>query len=382
MTQHVVVLGAGMVGSAIAADMAREGFRVTVVDSRPEAVRQGGAMEGVRAVQADLSAPEAVTKAIAGADLVVGALASSLGLQTLRTVVSAGKTYVDVSFMAEDAWELDPIAKQHGACAVVDCGVAPGVSNLLCGLAVEILDACERLEIYVGGLPVERSWPFEYKAGFAPADVLEEYVRPARMVEHGRLIVKEALSEPERIDFPPVGTLEAFNTDGLRSLAYTLQVPHMKEKTLRYPGHIELMRVMRHVGCFSKEPIVVGGARVRPLDVTSHLLFPKWTFEEEEADLTVMRVVAEGTREGRRVRHAWDLFDRYDPVTKLRSMPRTTGYAATCMAVLLLRGAYREPGVHPPELLARVPGLVDAFLAEYARRGLKVAHSTADLPRD
>ena len=234
MTQHVVVLGAGMVGSAIAADMAREGFRVTVVDSRPEAVGQAGEMEGVRAVQADLSAPEAVTKAIAGADLVVGALASSLGLQTLRTVVSAGKTYVDVSFMAEDAWELDPIAKQHGACAVVDCGVAPGVSNLLCGLAVEILDACERLEIYVGGLPVERSWPFEYKAGFAPSDVLEEYVRPARMVENGRLIVKEALSEPERIDFPPVGTLEAFNTDGLRSLAYTLQVPHMKEKTLRF----------------------------------------------------------------------------------------------------------------------------------------------------
>ncbi len=381
MSQHVVVLGAGMVGYAIAADMAREGFRVTVVESRAEAVRKAGALKGVSARQADLSSPGAVKEAVAGADLVVGALPSHLGFQTLRTVLSAGRTYVDVSFMPEDAWELDPLAREHGVCAVVDCGIAPGVSNLLCGLSIEILDACERLEIYVGGLPVERSWPFQYKAGFAPADVLEEYVRPARMVENSRLVVKEALSEPELIDFPPVGTLEAFNTDGLRSLAYTLKVPHMKEKTLRYPGHIEIMRVMRHAGFFSREPIVVGGATVRPLDVTSHLLFPRWTFGEEEEDLTVMRVVAEGTREGGRVRHTWSLFDRFDPATKLRSMPRTTGYAATSMAVLLLRGAYREPGVHPPELLARTPGLVDAFLEEYARRGLKVTHSTAAVPR-
>jgi lysine 6-dehydrogenase len=381
MTQHVVVLGGGMVGWAAAADLAREGFRVTVFDSRPEAVKQAGAIPGVSAQQADLSRPEAVTKAVAGADLVLGALASSLGLQTLRTVILAGKTYVDVSFMAEDAWELDPIAKKEGVCAVVDCGVAPGVSNLLCGRAVEMMDACERLEIYVGGLPAERRWPYQYKAGFAPGDVLEEYVRPARMVEHSRLVLKEALSEPELMEFPPVGTLEAFNTDGLRSLAYTLKVPHMKEKTLRYPGHIELMRVLRHTGYFSKEPVTVDGATIRPLDLTAHLLFPKWTFEEEEPDLTVMRVIAEGTRDGRRLRHAWDLFDPYDPASRLRSMPRTTGYAATSMAALLLRGAYREPGVHPPELLSRAPGLVDAFLAEYGRRGLKVTHSVTDLPR-
>jgi len=381
MTQHVVVLGGGMVGWAAAADLAREGFRVSVVDSRPKAVKQAGAIPGVSAQQADLSRPEAVTKAVAGADLVLGALASSLGLQTLRTVIQAGKTYVDVSFMAEDAWELDPIAKQEGVCAVVDCGVAPGVSNLLCGRAVDLLEPCERLEIYVGGLPAERRWPYQYKAGFAPGDVLEEYVRPARMVEHSRLVVKEALSEPELMDFPPVGTLEAFNTDGLRSLAYTLKVPHMKEKTLRYPGHIELMRVLRHTGYLSKDPVTIGGATIRPLDLTSHLLFPKWTFEEQEPDLTVMRVIAEGARDGRRLRHAWELFDGYDPAARLRSMPRTTGYAATSMASLLLRGAYREPGVHPPELLSRAPGLVDAFLAEYERRGLKVTHSVTELPR-
>jgi saccharopine dehydrogenase-like NADP-dependent oxidoreductase len=130
--------------------------------------------------------------------------------------------------------------------AVVDCGVAPGLSNMMCGAAAARLDPLESVEIYVGGLPAERHWPFDYKAGFAPWDVLEEYTRPARIVEHGQIVLKEPLSEPELLEFPGVGTLEAFNTDGLRSLAYTLKAPFMKEKTLRWPGHAELMRVPGH----------------------------------------------------------------------------------------------------------------------------------------
>jgi saccharopine dehydrogenase-like NADP-dependent oxidoreductase len=203
---------------------------------------------------------------------------------------------------------------------------------------------------------------------------LEEYTRPSRVVEHGQVVIKEALSEPELMDFPVVGTLEAFNTDGLRSLAYNLQVPFMKEKTLRYPGHIELMRVFRHTGLFSKEPISVGGATVRPLDVTAALLFPKWTFDEGEADITVMRVLAEGTRAGQRTRLVWDLFDRYDPASGLRSMSRTTGFAATSMLALMARGMVPEHGVFTPEVLGRRPGLAEAFLAEYQARGIQVRH--------
>jgi saccharopine dehydrogenase-like NADP-dependent oxidoreductase len=382
MTQQVVVLGAGMVGRAVAADMAREGFRVAVAETRRESLARLAGEHHITALQADLSRPEAVREVVAGADLVLGALPSQFGMQTLQAVIDAGKAYVDISFMPENAWDLDPLARERGVCAVVDCGVAPGVSNLLCGLGAGMLDDCQRLEIYVGGLPVERRSPFQYKAGFAPSDVLEEYTRPARIVEKGRIVVKEALSEPEMIDFPGVGTLEAFNTDGLRSLAYHLKVPEMKEKTLRYPGHIELMRVLRHIGYFSKEPLAVEGGTVRPLDLTAQLLFPKWMFEEGEADLTVMRVLVEGIKGGKRIRHTWDLLDRYDPVSKFRSMSRTTGFAATSMAAVLLRGAFKKPGVHPPELLAREPGLVETFLAEYARRGVKVSHRADELPRD
>ena len=373
--KKVVVLGAGMVGSATAADLAsRSEYDVTVVDGREEALERVGRQSGARTLRADLSNPEGLLGAVGPADLVLGALSSRLGLRTLKALIEAGKAYCDISFMAEDAWELDALAKRHGATAVVDCGVAPGVSNLLAGYATSLLERTERIEIYVGGLPAERRWPFQYKAGFAPHDVLEEYTRPSRVVEHGQVVVKEALSEPELMDFPVLGTLEAFNTDGLRSLAHNLRVPFMKEKTLRYPGHIELMRAFRHTGLFSREALEVGGVMVRPLDITAALLFPKWTFEEGEADLTVMRVLAEGTRGGRRTRLTWDLLDRYDRATGIRSMSRTTGFAATSMLALMARGMVAGPGVFAPEQLALQPGLPEAFLAEYASRGIQVHH--------
>ncbi len=375
MSQRVLVLGAGMIGSAAALDLVRTGFDVTMADARQAALEGVAARAPVTALLADLRDPATVTRLARDADLVLGALPSVLGLQTLRAVIEAGRPCCDISFMPEHAWDLDDLAKQRGVTAVVDCGVAPGVSNLLAGWAAARLQPCRTLEIYVGGLPVVRTWPFEYKAGFAPSDVLEEYTRPARLVERGAIVVREALSEPELMEFPGVGTLEAFNTDGLRSLAYLLDVPCMKEKTLRYPGHIALMRVLRETGLFSKEWIEVPGEqgpqRVRPLDVTSALMFPKWRFGPGEADVTVLRVIATGVEDGREVRHVWDLVDRHDAASDSRSMSRTTGYAATSMVAMLAAGAVPRAGVFPPEVLAREPGFVERFLQEYAARGVQ-----------
>jgi saccharopine dehydrogenase-like NADP-dependent oxidoreductase len=403
-TQRTVILGAGMVGSAMAADLVQdEHFSVTVADRDAGALerlqqRLGGPQgHGPRVVRADLGDPAAVTRLASEHDLVLGALSSVIGLQTLRAVIEAGRPYVDISFMPEDALSLSGLAAERGVTAVVDCGVAPGMSNMICGYAAARLQPCESLAIYVGGLPVERRWPFEYKAGFAPLDVIEEYVRPSRLVEDGRVVVREALSEPELLDFPGIGTLEVFNTDGLRSLAATLSVPFMKEKTLRYPGHIALMRVLRETGLFSKEPVEVpvagGGAggsgsggtvRVRPLDVTARMMFPKWTYAPGEADLTVMRVSAEGrldaTPNGGRVRLQWDLLDYHDPETDTRSMSRTTGFPATIMARFLVEGRFRKPGVHPPETVGAQPGLLDAMLQELQRRGVKYTASVTELP--
>jgi lysine 6-dehydrogenase len=369
---RVVVLGAGMIGSAVAMDLAREGrYRVSVADKSAAALARVAGRSGVETRESDLASSAAVEALVREYDLVVGALPSVLGLQTLDAVIRAGRDYVDISFMSEDALALSERARARGVTAVVDCGIAPGVSNLMAGFAAAALDPCEQLEIYVGGLPEERRWPFDYKAGFAPYDVIEEYVRPSRVVENGKIVVKPALSEPEPMDFPGVGTLEAFNTDGLRSLAYTLSVPFMKEKTLRYPGHVALMRAFRETGLFSKEPLAVGGQTIRPLDATAALLFPKWTFEEGERDLTVLRVVAEGRRGGARCRYAWDLLDRYDPATGLRSMSRTTAFPATIMAGLLADGSFRRPGVHAPEVVGALPGMLDRVLRELEARGVQ-----------
>lgn len=369
-----IVLGAGMVGAVMAADLAAEGdFDVTLADVRSEALRSAAARIGsrLRTIHADLGDVETLKKTIAPFDIVLGALASRIGFQTLRAVIEAGKDYCDISFMPQDAWELDGLAKSHGVTAIVDCGVAPGMSNLLAGYGADQLDDCERIEIYVGGLPRERTWPFQYKAGFSPHDVIEEYTRPARVVEHGRVVVKEALSEPELMDFAGVGTLESFNTDGLRSIAHFLKAPFMKEKTLRYPGHIELMRVFRETGLFGHEAIQAGEVKAKPIDVISALMFPKWTYEPGEEDLTVMRVMVEGRKGAARVRMAWDLLDFFDRKSQATSMSRTTAIPCTIMARMVARGELRMPGVIPPELLATEPGLIDRVLKEHAQRGIE-----------
>jgi lysine 6-dehydrogenase len=369
---RAIVLGAGMVGSLMARDLAADpGFEVTAADVRPEALARFALGDRVRTLQADLGDPAAIGRAVQGFDLVLGALSSSLGLQTLRAVIEAGKTYCDISFMAEDPTSLDGLARERGVTAVVDCGVSPGVSNVAIGRAVAELDVTDRIEILVGGLPWVRRWPYEYKAPFAPHDVIEEYTRPARIVEHGRLVVREALSEPELVEFEGVGTLEAFNTDGLRSLIGSFpQIPHMRERTLRYPGHIALMRVLRDTGYFSKDAITVGAARVRPLDVTAALLFPKWSFEEGERDLTVCRVEVTGTRQGKATRYVWELYDAYDGASATRSMSRCTGFPATIMARMLADGRFARPGVHAPEVCGARPGVLEAMLDELGKRGI------------
>ena len=293
----------------------------------------------------------------------------------MGAVIAAGKPYVDIAFVADDLRHHHEAAVKAGVPVVFDCGVAPGMSNLLCGVAVNTMDRCDRLEILVGGLPQARHWPFEYKAPFAPWDVLEEYTRVARVVENGQLVEKVALTEPELFDFDGIGTLEAVNTDGLRSLV-DLPVPDMVEKTLRYPGHYELMRVFRETGLFGLDPIEVGGQSVVPREFMAKLLFPKWTYDEGEGDVTVMRIRAEGVADGQSVCWDWDLLDRYDPETGIRSMSRTTGFTATVVALRMLNGAVPPAGVWAPEALWAD---ADAVLAGLSERG--VAYRFSSRPR-
>jgi lysine 6-dehydrogenase len=367
----IMVLGAGLVGGPMAADLAADpSFEVTAVDVDAEVLARLAKNRAVRAVRCDLTRPEDVRRLVAAYDLVLSAVPGFMGFRTLQAVIEAKKNVVDIAFFPEDPFALDALARANGVTALVDCGVAPGMSNVLTGFAQHRLDEVRSVLIYVGGLPLIREWPYDYKAVFSPVDVIEEYIRPARYVQNGVLVVRPALSDAELLNFPGLGTLEAFNTDGLRTLIGTIAAPDMKEKTLRYPGHIEKMAVLRETGFFSQEEIEVGGVNVRPLDVTAKLLFPKWKLGPADRDITVMKIVVEGKKDGRGRRFTYNLLDRFDEATGIHSMARTTGYTAAVAARMLARGLYAEKGIGAPEFLGRRPECVEFLLAGLKERGI------------
>jgi lysine 6-dehydrogenase len=374
--KKIVVLGSGLVGGPMALDLAKDkDFKVTVVDIDAQALARLKKVRGITAIQEDLSDPRIVKRIVQKQDMVISAVPGFMGFKTLQAILEVGKTVVDIAFFPEDPFELDALARRSNVTAVVDCGVAPGMSNILASHARQKLDEAASIAIYVGGLPEVRVWPYEYKAVFSPADVIEEYVRPARYIENGQLVIRPALSDPELINFPVIGTLEAFNTDGLRTLAKTLDVPNMKEKTLRYPGHIEKMAVLRETGFFDAQEIEIKGVRIRPLDFTAKLLFPKWKLREGEVDITVMRIIVEGRKKGRSVSMTYDLFDRYDEATGIHSMARTTGYTATVAARMIARGLYDRKGISAPESIGQIPECVKFMLDGLKERGI-IYHET------
>ncbi len=341
--KKIAVLGAGLVGNAIAIDLNNQ-YDVTAVDINQEALDKLSEEHNIKTVNRDLHTGDSIKAAVEGFDLVIGAVPGFMGFNTVKHVIQAGKNMVDISFFPQDPFILDEAARENNVTVVVDCGIAPGMGNIILGYHNHTMDV-DRYECLVGGLPFEREWPFEYKAVFSPIDVIEEYIRPARYIENGGLIVKQALSDPELVYFEKIGTLEAWNSDGLRSLLRTMNIPNMIEKTLRYPGCIEYLRVLRESGFFSYEEIDVGGKKIRPIELTSRLLFPKWKLKPGEEDFTVMRVIITGS--GKEI--TYELFDRFDQKTNTISMARTTGYTCTGVANLMLEGSFERKGICPPE---------------------------------
>jgi lysine 6-dehydrogenase len=367
--QNVIVLGAGLVGKAIALDL-KDTFNVTSADVNPEALEYLRA-QGVKTVLTDLLDHDQLRNLVSDYHLVIGAVPGFMGFNTVREVIKAGKNIVDISFFPEDPFELDALAKEHNVTVVTDCGVAPGMGNIILGYHNQQMRV-KSYECLVGGLPVVREWPYEYKAVFSPIDVIEEYTRPARYVQNGALVVKEALSDPELINFPGVGTLESWNSDGLRSLIQTMpHVPDMIEKTLRYPGCIEYLRVLRESGFFSYDEMDIKGMKIRPIDVTARLLFPKWKLKKGETEFTVMRIIIRGEENAAPVTYQYNLLDYTDTKTETLSMARTTGYTCTAAAHLVADGRFSRKGICPPEYLGEQEEHF-AFIMEHLRdRGVR-----------
>jgi saccharopine dehydrogenase-like NADP-dependent oxidoreductase len=358
----IAVLGAGMVGRAIAQDLAKN-FGVTSFDldaGNLDLLKTSNSE--ILTVAADLTRVDEYSNLLSPFDIVVTAVPGFMGYKTLEAVIGSGKDVVDISFFPEDALQLDKLAKDKKVTVITDCGVAPGVSNFIIGRYNEEMKITE-FECYVGGLPAEPQPPFYYKAPFSPVDVIQEYIRPARLMERGVIVTKEAFTDRETLQFDEVGELEAFNTDGLRSLLYTMShIPNMKEKTLRYPGHADLIIAMKQAGFFETTKLRIGLEDISPLDFTSRLLVNQWKLAPEEEEFTVMKVIVKG--EDKTIEY--NLLDRFDKRTKTSSMARTTGYTCTAAVNLIARKLFNEEGVFPPELVGKNKRCFD-FVIEHLK---------------
>ena len=349
MRKNILVLGAGRVGGAIALDLAGT-HNVTIADISEKALQKvlllnpnsgrllfdGGNLERLKSTSESF-------------DLIVNALPGFIGFSALKNCIECGKDVVDISFFPENPFDLHALAQEKGVKAVVDCGIAPGLSNMIAGYHFATMDVRDFV-CYVGGLPEKTDGTDDYKAPFSPDDVIEEYMRDARFIRGGMIVRKPALSDVELVDFDTLGALEAFNTDGLRTLLQTLHIPNMVEKPLRHPGHADRMQFLRDFGFFD-DKFNTERSVIFPKSHTAELLKRKWRPTLHEKEFTVMRVEVVGTENRKKTRYTYTIYDAGDEKTNTSSMARTTGYTATAVARLLLNGWIKNNGIIAPECL-------------------------------
>ncbi len=368
----IVILGCGPVGKYIAIDLCKDpNHEVTSVDIDPKALDQLAKENPVKTLVEDLSTAEGITRAVADADIVIGSVPGPLGYAMLEAVIRAGKNIVDISYFLEDPYELDELAKEMGVTVVVDCGVVPGMSNIILGDHMRTMKVTD-YKVFVGGFPKSRKAPLAYKTDFPILEVLEELSGPGRSVENGKVVARPALDETMTIDLPKLGTMACLNADGLRTLLHTSisEVPNMFEKNLRYPEYVDQMRIFDDIGLFSQTPIQVKDVSVKPLDVISAILTPVWKYEPGEPDLTVARIIISGEEDGKPMTYTYDLYDQLDPETGTPSMARTSGFTCAGVTKAVLDGGYSQTGIIAPEIFGREKGCRDSVEKYLKDRGV------------
>ena len=375
---RILVLGYGNIGSVLATDLAQSMPTVEVViagrrKDRAEATATVINRENVSGIRLDADADDYVlVDAMKKFDLVIGALPGDIGYRSVKAAIDAKVDMVDVSYMAENPLTLDEDAIKAGVTIVPDCGVAPGLSSILVGHAVSKLDHVEYIHIMVGGLPEEPVPPLGYTLTWSIEGLIEEYTRKAKIVKNGEVVEVEALTGLVDVEFPGVGKLEGFYTDGLRTLLHTVKgVRDMWEKTLRYPGHAEKIKLLRALGFFDEYPIEVENAHLAPRKVTLKLLEKKLQ-RPEIKDILAMKVEVSGIAEKSKKRYVYHLLDRYDQEHGVTAMARTTAYPASILAQLIAQGVIKEKGVIPLEKLGIEEEVFNKVLAELEKRQVKI----------
>ncbi|MDB4888290.1 MAG: Saccharopine dehydrogenase [Gemmatimonadetes bacterium] len=379
---RMLVLGAGLQGSACAYDLLQnpEVTQVRLADLHfdhlPAFLKP---LSGPRLLPTtlDVRDREAVLALMRESDAVMSAIPYYFNLQLAECAVEAGVHFCDLGGNTEIVFQQKALADRaaaKGITVVPDCGVAPGMVNILAQYGISQLDAVDSVRIYVGGLPQSPEPPLNYQIVYSLEGVLDYYTTLSWVVRDGKRVHVTALSEREIVEFDkPAGSLEAFHTaGGLSTMAfrYEGQIPTMEYKTLRYPGHAEMMENIRALGLLDLEPVDVKGVKVVPRDVFVSVVGPKLT-KPQGKDLLALRVTVTGMKDGAPAKRQFDLIDKFDEKNGISAMMRTTGYSLSITGQMQARGQVRPPGVWTPDECMPAP----EYIAELRARGIEVRES-------
>jgi len=371
----ILIVGSGNIGSVAAEDMAKNNssLEVTLADKdekRAKTVTERIGRANVSSLNLDTSNKAKLVTTLREFDLVMGFLPGNLGYALMEACIEAKRNLVDVSFMGENPLTLGKKAVEADVTVVPDCGLAPGISNILVGHSTKKLEKVKSVHIMVGGLPERPVPPLGYVITWSPESLIDEYTRKVRIVKHGKTVEEKALGGLEQLDFPDVGKLEAFYTDGLRTLLETTgNVDEMWEKTLRYPGHAEKVTLLSALGFFDEEPVEVEGVRVSPRRLAARLLARKLV-NPSIRDLVALKVEVSGIENGKSTTYSYHLLDHYDTKHGITAMARTTACPASIIAQLILKNAVTRKGVVAPEQLGRQDNIYGDFMNEMSKRGI------------
>ena len=378
-----LVIGAGKQGSACALDLLEQpGVKSVLLadkklDHVPEFLDPHRGKGRLELLTLDVSDQAAVRAAMQRCDAVLSAAPYYYNLDLATLAVESGRHYADLggnTDIVKRQKKLDAAAKVKGVSVIPDCGVAPGMVNILAGEGIRRLETTDAVRIYVGGLPQRPEPPLNYMVVYSLEGVLDYYTTPSWVLRDGKLHQVEALSELEDIEFPrPWGTLEAFHTGGgisLMPFEYEGKIRTMEYKTLRYPGHVAIMRSIRELGLLSLEPVDVNGTKVVPRQAFIASVGPRLT-KPHGPDLIALRVDVRGTRAGTPAGFRWQMVDLYDGRKGMTSMMRTTGYSLSVTGLMQLGGEIKRTGAFVPD--EGVPA--KPYIAELARRGILIEES-------
>ncbi|MDJ0331366.1 saccharopine dehydrogenase C-terminal domain-containing protein [Planococcus sp. S3-L1] len=377
---HIFVLGTGMIGTTVVTELAKyAGVKtITAVDINQASIDKCLAIANdpqVIGKVAALATEADIAEVLKGADLAIGCLPHSLSLPAIKAAISSKCHLVDlVGSHFPEKLALHEQAQQAGVLIVPGCGVAPGITNFLAAQGIELLDEAQEAMLACGGIPRYPDPPLGYQVVYRLESLLGLYTKPATIIRNGKIVELAPLSDLVEMTFSePVGLCETVITDA-HSTAFMLQgkVENLVERTVRYPGHWDKMRVLSELGFLDETPVAVEDTVISPKLFAQKVLIPKMSGHSIE-DITVLRVEVSGIKHGVSTKHTWEMIDLYDHERKITSMAKTTAIPALLISQWITTKKITETGVIPIEGLI-VQERFHPFLTELSQLGIEIEY--------